>query len=276
MKILHMIENYRILCKEAEETEKFEAYKAYTQKYRAFFQGVFRYLYCQPIEGLRPIIEQTDFQKLLRTAEDNYKQGMADYAAAAVDRFAKSMHADFDFTFLLGLELSNIGGCAIPADEGVPILYIGIDRPLSKEWLDLFVPHEMTHMLRHHIIRDRSSETVLSRAIEEGLASYASLWARKPEWNRINVAKVLAVSEAQSDNLMKNTDTLMKKLIMDRDKPISPETMKEYFTAASVDEPFPVVGYYVGLYLTHLSVKNGAELETLVSMPGEELAKAWL
>ena len=53
MKILHMIDNYRILCKEAEETEKFEAYKAYTQKYRAFFQGVFRYLYCQPIERLK-------------------------------------------------------------------------------------------------------------------------------------------------------------------------------------------------------------------------------
>ncbi len=37
MKIIHMIDNYIILCIEAKKTGKYEAYKAYTQKYPYFF-----------------------------------------------------------------------------------------------------------------------------------------------------------------------------------------------------------------------------------------------
>ena len=35
-----------------------------------------------------------------------------------------------------------------------PNLYIGIDKPLNKEWIDLFVPHEMFHMVRQHMTQD--------------------------------------------------------------------------------------------------------------------------
>lgn len=275
MKTIHMIDDYRILCKEAECVGSFEAYKAYTQKYSYFFQGVFKYLYCQPIENLKPMIEQVDFQKLLQVAEDNYRLGMVDYAIASIDKFVKSMHADFDFTFLLGLELSNIGGCATPSDTGKPHLYIGIDKPLNKEWIEIFVPHEMFHMVRHHMTMDNAPETVFSRTIEEGLASYASLWAYNMEWNVINVAKTLGVSEKQADNLIKNTDALLGRIALDGDKPISSETMNEYFVAQTSDMEFPVIGYYVGLYLAHLSVKNGVNFEQFVSMSRNEIIDMW-
>lgn len=113
-----MIDGYKTLCKESKAVGKFEAYKVYTQKYPYFFQGVFQYLYCQPIENLKPMIEQVDFQKLLQTAENNYQSGMVDYAITSINRIAESMHADYEFTLLLGLELSNIGGCATPSNMG--------------------------------------------------------------------------------------------------------------------------------------------------------------
>ena len=276
MKIVHMIEDYGILCNEAKNVGKFEAYENYTKKYPAFFQSVFRFLYCQPIERLKPMIEQTDFKNLLQVAENNYKQGTVDYTILSAKRFVERMNVDFEFTFLLGLELSNIGGCALPDDEYEPNLYIGIDRPLSKDQIDILIPHEIIHMVRHHTVKDGFPDTVLSRAVEEGLASYATLWIHNPEWNVANVAKTLNVSEAQADNLMKNTAALTEKLLSDGDAPISSETMREYFTSTSVDDDFPVKGYYLGLYFTHLSVKNGTEFEKLIFMPKEKIADIWL
>ncbi len=275
MKIVHMIDNYKILCQESESVGKFEAYKAYTQKYPYFFQGVFQYLYCQPIENLKPMIEQVDFQKLLQAAEENYQSGMVDYAITSMNRFVESMHADFEFTFLLGLELTNIGGCATPSNMGEPQLYIGIDKPLKKEWLDFFVPHEMFHMVRAHLTQDSAPETVFSRTIEEGLASYAPLWAHNLEWNIINIAKTLYVSEAQATNLINHTDALLERLMLDGSKPISSETMEDYFTAQAVDVEFPVIGYYIGLYLTHRSVKNGMAFEKFFSMSRDEIMDLW-
>lgn len=275
MKIIHMIDDYQKLCQEAEQIGKFEAYKAYTQKYADFFHGVFRYLYCQPIENLKPMIESVSFSALLQVAKDNYESGNVDYAIASVNQFMERMRADFDFTFLLGLELSNIGGCAVPNDVGEPYLYIGIDKPLSKEWIAFFVPHEMFHMVRHQTTRDLSAETVFSRTIEEGLASYAPLWAYNMEWNAANVAKTLGVSVKQAEQLMSHTDTLLDKLSLDGYKPISPETMKEYFTAQASDVEFPVIGYYVGLYLAHLSVEKGESFQRFISMPRNEIINMW-
>lgn len=275
MKTIHMIDDYKILCKEAECIGKFEAYKAYTQKYPYFFQGVFQYLYCQPIENLKLMIEQVDFQALLQVAEENYRLGMVDYAVDSISKFVESMNADFEFTFLLGLEMSNIGGCATPSDTGNPHLYIGIDKPLTKEWIDMFVPHEMFHMVRHHMTKDHNSETVFSRTIEEGLASYASLWAHNMEWNVVNVAKTLGVSEKQAYNLINATDELLEKLVLDGEKPITSQTMVEYFTSQSADVEFPVIAYYIGLYLTYITVKKGINFEQFVSMPRNEIIEMW-
>lgn len=275
MKTIHMIDDYRILCKEIGMIGKFEAYKSYTQKYPYFFQGVFKYLYCQPIENLRILIEQVNFQELLQVAEKNYELGLVDYVHTCINKFIERMHIGFNFTFLFGLELSNIGGCATPSGMGEPYLYIGIDKPLDKDWVDIFIPHEVYHMLRHHVTKDSASETVFSRTIEEGLASYASLWANKLEWNLTNIVRVLAISEKQADNLMKNTELLLKKLILDGTKQISSETMNEYFVVQSADVEFPVIGYYVGLYLAHISVEGGVNFEQFVSMSRNEIIDMW-
>lgn len=275
MKIIHMIDNYKILCNEAKKTGKYEAYLAYTQKYPYFFHGVFEYLYCQPIDNLKSMIERVDFQALLQVAENNYKSGLVDYAIDSIKEFVDRMQVGFDFTLLLGLELSNIGGCATPSHMGDPHLYIGIDRPLTKEWISFFIPHELFHMLRAHTTQDDAPETVFSRTIEEGLASYASLWIYNMEWTVANVAKTLSVTETQAGNLIQNTDLLLAGIVRDGNEPISLETMSKYFIAQSSTIEFPVIGYYIGLYLTHLSVKNGVDFERFISMTRNEIIHMW-
>ena len=95
------------------------------------------------------------------------------------------------------------------------------------------------------------------------------------EWNIMNVAKTLSVSELQADHLMQHTDALLEKLVLDGDEPISSKIMKKYFTVQSFDAEFPVIGYYLGLYLTHLSVKNGMEFEKFISMSRDEIVDMW-
>ena len=275
MKIVHMIDDYRLLCQEAQRLGNFEAYKAYTEKYPYFFPGVFRDLYRQPIEFWEEMIEQIDFSALLQVAEENYASEMVNYTLERVQRFMDKMKVDFDFTMLLGLELSNIGGCASPSDWDEPCLYIGIDRPLEKEQIDLLVTHELCHLMRSHLIRNLEPETVFSRTIEEGLASYASLWAHDLDWNLMNVAKTLAVSEAQADNLLKATDALLEKLALDGDQPLSFETMQAYFIADSGEAEYPVIGYYLGLCLTRRSIEKGVSFEKLVMMPTDEIVNMW-
>ena len=276
MKIIHMINEFKLLCEDIETTGKYEAYKAYTEKYPYFFQGVFKYLYCQPIENLKEMIEQADFNMLLKHAEENYKMGKIDYIIDFMNIFIKKMNVDFDFSFLIGIEMGNIGGCASPCDTGDPHLYIGIDRPLDKENIGMIISHELYHMLRSYMTKESTLDTVFSRMVEEGLASYSSLWAHNMEWNAINVAKTLSVSEKQANNLLNNTNMLIERIVADGEKPISVETMSEYFVACENDVEFPVIGYYVGLYLTHLSVEQGLEFERFISMPLKDIIDLWL
>ena len=271
-----MINEFKLLCEDIETTGKYEAYKAYTEKYPYFFQGVFKYLYCQPIENLKEMIEQADFNMLLKHAEENYKMGKIDYIIDFMNIFIKKMNVDFDFSFLIGLEMGNIGGCASPCDTGDPHLYIGIDRPLDKENIGMIISHELYHMLRAYMTKESTLDTVFSRMVEEGLASYSSLWAHNIEWNAINVAKTLSVSEKQANNLLNNTNMLIERIVADGEKPISVETMSEYFVACENDVEFPVIGYYVGLYLTHLSVEQGLEFERFISMPLKDIIDLWL
>lgn len=130
-------------------------------------------------------------------------------------------------------------------------------------------------MVRDYLTQDSAPETVFSRTIEEGLASYASLWVHCKEWNITNVAKTLNVTEKQAKNLMDHTDVLLERLVLDGDKPISSATMKDYFTVRPFDEEFSVIGYYIGLHLAHLSVENGMKFEKFFSMSRNEILDMW-
>ena len=177
------------------------------------------------------MIENVNFHLLLKTAEENYETGKVDYIIEFMNKFIKKMNVDFDFSFLIGIEMGNIGGCASPCDTGDPHLYIGIDKPLDKEEIGMLISHELYHMLRAYMTQESTADTVFTRMVEEGLASYSSLWAHDMEWNTVNIAKTLCVSEKQANNLLNNTNALLERIVNDGEKPISVETMTEYFIA---------------------------------------------
>ena len=146
----------------------------------------------------------------------------------------------------------------------------------TKENIGMLISHELYHMLRAYMTQESTADTVFSRMVEEGLASYSSLWAHGMGWNDINIAKTLSISEKQANNLLNNTNMLLKRIVTDGEKPISVETMNDYFVADMHDVEFPVIGYYVGLYLTHLSVEQGIDFERFISMSQNDIIDMWL
>ena len=68
MNIIHMIDDFQILCEELDELGPFEAYKRYISKYPELFKGILEGLYMTGVESLKPMIEAIDFKRrLLRT-----------------------------------------------------------------------------------------------------------------------------------------------------------------------------------------------------------------
>lgn len=271
MKIVYMIHDYHKLCVNCHEVGNFEAYKKYTLTYKSFFDAVFKYLYCTPADTLCEYIEGMNFDRFLQQAESNYDQGICDYIIAVAQKTAEEMKVRFDFELLLGMELSNISGCSVPREDHVPYLYIGVDRSLTKEFIDMFVPHEMYHMVRCHLAPQASSETLLSRAVEEGLASFVPMWMNNMEWNADSVSKVLSVQPQQAEYLLTHTDQIVESVLKHGDEPLTSQVMQDFFSVTDANAQLALPGYYVGLYLTRLAVKNGVDFNQFSSMPGNDV-----
>jgi len=276
MKIIHMIDAYRHLCADCRKEEKFEAYRAYTETYAIFFDAVFRYLYHCPVEALRRYIENVDFDRLLDVGEQNYARGVCDRIIAAADKTRSLLKTDFEFELMLGMELSNIGGCSVPRKDNVPYLYIGIDRELDNSFIDIFVPHEMYHMIRCQNAPRTENETLLSRTVEEGLASFVPMWLNDLEWNAESVSKLLGLQLHQSAYLIENTAQIVNDVIEHGAVPLNAQIMQKYFSLTDADAAPALTGYYAGLYLTYLSLRNGVDFEQFAAMPAEEIVDLWL
>lgn len=276
MKTVHMIDDYRNFCANCRDAGKFESYKKYTAAHKIFFDAVFRYLYHSPVETLRGYIEGIDFGQLLRRGEQNYDRGICDYIISVAERSAELMNVDFEFELMLGMELGNIGGCSVPREDKSPYLYIGIDRDLTRESIDIFVPHEMHHMIHSRTAPQTETETLLTRAAEEGLASFLPMRMYGMEWNADNVSRLISVSPKQAAFLIDNAEQIAEKAIVRKNDPLTPQIMQEYFCFTDTEAEIALPGYFVGLYFTYLAVRNGADFNRFSAMPNDGVADFWL
>lgn len=279
MKVIHMIDDYRTLCKEAVGKGAYKAYEDYTKKYSAFFDGVFNFLYQCPMEALRELIEKVDFNALLDIAEGNYSKGVCDKIVNITERFAGKMKVDFDFELILGCEMSNIGGCSVPPlADGIPKLYIGIDKELDKDSLDFIIPHEMYHLIHQQLLTQEDfegGETLAMRTVEEGLASFTPLWLYDLDWNEANVARTLWISEDDAHYLMTHTEEILEKALPLMNEVMTPEVYREYFTRENPEDPCALPGYYIGLYMAQRAVKEGFDFTGYANTRNEQIAKMW-
>jgi len=269
MKTVHMIEDFRKIL--ASDKRRFEAFREYTQKYSAFFGGVFKYLYHCPIEAIEPMIEKADLETGLHNAEENYKNGICDMVISSARKTAELLGADMDFELLLGLEMRNIGGCSIPCADGVSRLYMGIDRPLTAESISILVPHEMFHMLHAAGAGINENETLLDRAVEEGIATFIPMWISGMDESLPNMAAVLFTDEGSAEKLIAGRDSILQEILDRRDEPLTAEHMRDFFTA--LGSSLGIKGYYAGLYLTMNAVKNGFDMTRCIGTPTKELAR---
>ena len=275
MNVISMIEDYRLLCEEAGELGKFEAYRRYTRKYPVLFGGVFRYLYCCPVEALESYIGNIDFERLLRQARENYGKGICEAILAVAEQSAKQLQADFEFDLMLGLEMANIGGCSLPVEDAIPYLYIGIDRELTEEFVRIFVPHEMYHMIRCRKAAQPEQETLFTRAVEEGLASYAPMWINGMPWDAGSIALALGIQVPQAEYLLQNAEQIVESNMARGGEPLTREVMEEYFVVKDGAWNPALPGYFTGLYLTELSVRNGVDFGVYLTMTAGEIAAFW-
>ena len=275
MKIVHMADDYRNMLEKMNRLGKYEAYKGYTEIYKPLFDAVFQYLYCSPMEAFRGYIEGVDFEKLMQVAEDNYDRGICEYIIRVAENTASRLKIEFEFELYLGMELSNIGGCSVPRQDNVPYLYIGIDRSLTKDFIDIFVPHEMYHMIHTQMAPLAGAETLMSRAAEEGLASYTPMWLYGMEWGVETVSNLLGVSVQQAAYLLEHGEQIVEEMMERGDEPLTAQAMQEYFCLTDEHALAALPGYYTGLYLTHLAVRNGIAFESFLSMTSAEVADFW-
>lgn len=275
MNIVHMMDPYRTLCEAIPEIGKYRAYRKYTEKYPTLFDGVFRYLYCCPMESLEGYIGNIDFEGLLQQARENYAQGICEAIVVVAEQSAKQLQADFDFDLMLGLEMANIGGCSLPVEKGKPYLYIGVDRKLTEEFVRIFVPHEMYHMIRCRKVAQPEQETLFTRTVEEGLASYAPMWINGMPWDAGSIALSLGIRPGQAEYLLQNAQQILESTMARGGEPLTREVMEEFFVMKDGEWDPALPGYFTGLYLTWLSVRNGVNFNRFLTMTAGEIAAFW-
>jgi uncharacterized protein YjaZ len=212
-----------------------------------------------------------NFNCLLKKAQQNVQQNICDKIIANTQKHSKILGIDYDFTLYLGLEMGNIGGTSLSSIDNHPFLYIGIDRELAPDFINMFLPHELNHMQRGYGIDEPVSMTLFSRMIAEGLASYTPIWLHKMEWNTENISKAMSLNISQVEYLLNNTQQILNRICDVGDVPITPQVMEEFFTMKDEYVKVCLPGYYVGMHLVHVLVSEGMDFAALCVMPTKQI-----
>ena len=128
----------------------------------------------QPISALQGLIEQADFECLLKQGFENRRIGMARQIVTSASAVADDLDFDKDFRIYLGMELGNIGGCLASVDPARPALFIGTE--VTRARLNSLIRScRMSSIARFVPVRLERSERDYhgtGRAMAEGLAVY--------------------------------------------------------------------------------------------------------
>lgn len=279
MQIIEMIDDYARMVEESKTIGKFNAYKAYTEKFPDLFGFIFEHLYMQPISALQGLIEQADFECLLKQGLENRRIGMARQIVTSASAVADDLDFDKDFRIYLGMELGNIGGCLASVDPARPALFIGTEVTRSAEFINQIVPHEFNHMVRASAVGADLSEinTVLGRAMAEGLAVYYDgLAFNHQPFSDESFALQNGLSQAQIRYLSKSGDSLLTEMETKLDLPPTEALHRDLFIVNSGDDQSCVPGYYYGTSVIARLVESGQSLAELTRLPFRQIYDAYL
>lgn len=271
MRIIHMIDDFKILCEEKIEMGNFEAYRKYTKKYPELFDGIFRGLYMTELKNLIPMIDSIDFQQNFKIAKQNYDNNIVQKIIETAKEVALLLNFKQGFDVYLGLELGNIGGFAGPNPKGSPFIYIGLDRVIDKPFLNYIVPHEMNHMVRIHANENINLFDFRERTITEGLGSLCPIILYNMDYSINTISTSLSIPNKEVRDLIDNRDLLINEITEQFGTPLNEEKMKRYFTWSNQDEndKYYLSGYYVGMEIIKDLMGVGYNFDELTTMPSK-------
>jgi uncharacterized protein YjaZ len=271
---MHMLADYRTLAKQAVTDGPFPAYQAYTEKYPALFKSLLDYLYMTELEALRPLVEQTDFDAHLQAAEKNQADGYLDDIVSQIQAIADKLGFAQDFDLYLGLELGNLGGCALKASR--PFVYIAIDRPLNASTLRFLLPHEFNHMVRINALPEIDMFDFQERTISEGLGAYAPIAHYDLPYTAETISSARGFPLEITQDLIRRQQEIHDRVTAHFGEPLTPELMQQFFIVNYNFEETPLDGYFVGMQIIHALIEDGTAFNVLTEMPCEEIWQSYL
>ena len=274
MQVINMLDDYRALCTQAKDKGSFPAYQGYTQKYPALFNSLLQYLYMTDLESLRPMVEQVAFENLLDAAEKNEAGGYLDEIVTQIQAIADKLAYTQDFDLYLGLELGNLGGCALKADR--PYVYIGIDRLLNMSTLQFLLPHEFNHMVRISALPEIDMFDFQERVVSEGLGAYAPIAHYSLPYTVETISSARGFPLEIAEDLIRKRQEIHELVTAHFGESLTPELMQQFFILNYNFEETPLDGYFVGMQIVHKLVEDGTDFKTLTEMPSEELWRRYL
>ena len=277
MKVIKMLDDFALMVNEAQATSYFEAYEFYTDRYKALFNNVFEGLYMQPIEALKPMIETTNFSRLLANGIKNRENGMEEKIIEFTSEVAQWYGFDDGFDLYLGMELGNIGGFVGEPVGDHPFLFIGLDQPRNENHFQQLVAHEFNHMVRFWELARGIKFTEIdftNRVIAEGLGVYAGLVFDNLPFTLKNFADHNALVEDQYQNLLSNEAQLCADVRKHFGVAMSQELNRTYMMGG-LDADNWQKGYYYGTKIINSLVESGYSLKDLTIMPAEEIVNRY-
>lgn len=268
MEIIHMIDDFDILCEKEIEIGHFESYHQYTMKYPELFDGIFRGLYMTELENLKPMIDTVDFQQSLKIAKKNYENGVVQEISDLAEKIASLLNFKEDFDIYLGLELGNIGGFAGSNPKGRPFIYIGLDRVIDQSFLKYIIPHEMNHMVRSYENKNINMFDFMERTITEGLGSICPIVLYNMDYTINTISSSLNLPNNEVKRLVDDSKLLIHEITEEFGTPLNEEKMKKYFTWSNQDEDdkYYLSGYYVGMEIVKALIDIGYDFDKLTIM----------
>lgn len=266
MKIINMVDDFRLFHHDIKKIGKWNAFVKYYEKYNEIFNLMLKGLYMIDFDNFRPIVEQTDFDYVLKKIESvdlNIFESIKSITKKAVD----NLNFEEEFDLYIGVGLGHVGGTALPSKS--PCIYFGLEC-LDNCDLDYLIPHEANHMVRIQAIEDISLYSFLERVITEGLGVMYPIILNNLPVNIETLSKTLVITKKQVEMLIENEEELIKEVSKHFSDTLNYNLMNNFFTGNVLDENKPILaGYYIGLIMIEKAILAGQSIDTLTKLPAE-------
>ncbi|MGD6877127.1 hypothetical protein [Bacillus infantis] len=272
MKLVDGFYDFKQAAELAPAIDKYPAWQAYYNKYKAAFDPLFSSLYNLDEKRIQTIVGHLNFQDLLLQSE----KGRIQFPLKKIEAILKKcctyfdFHEDFTVYLLTGVGYSD--GAALPSSD--PFIYLGLEL-LEEKDPEILIPHEFSHMARFYRLKGKENFNALTAgqlAAAEGLAVWASLELSGRDPDDASIAEALMMSPYHYRTLQLSLPELEEEILNDLDRPLDRRMLEKYFTGTEAEGRS---GYFAGAQIINSLMSGGMSLKDLNFMETDKIMKAF-